>query len=79
MPEAKDPGLDQGADAMSIGWLSGEAECLDCMHEWVAVWPLAAEPLVCPCCGSNETDRTPMPADDLSKDQLSVARSTKPI
>ena len=38
-------------------WCNGAAWCLDCHHEWVAVWPLGAESLECPACGSTDTDR----------------------
>lgn len=38
-------------------WCSGTAECLDCGREWVAVWPLAADDLECPDCGSQNTVR----------------------
>jgi len=38
-------------------WCKGAAWCLDCHHEWVAVWPLGAESLECPACGSTDTDR----------------------
>jgi hypothetical protein len=38
-------------------WCHGKAECLNCGHEWTAVWPLAAESLECPRCGSTDTDR----------------------
>lgn len=38
-------------------WCGGAAWCLDCHHEWVAVWPLGAESLECPACGSTDTDR----------------------
>lgn len=38
-------------------WCDGESWCLNCHHEWVAVWPLGAESLECPACGSMDTDR----------------------
>ncbi len=38
-------------------WCNGAAWCLECRHEWVAVWPLGAESLECPACGSTDTDR----------------------
>lgn len=38
-------------------YCAGQAECLKCGHEWVAVWPLGAEPLRCPKCGSDDTVR----------------------
>lgn len=38
-------------------WCKGAAWCLDCHHEWVAVWPLGAESLECLACGSTDTDR----------------------
>lgn len=37
---------------------AGQAECLACGREWVAVWPLGADALECPSCGSTDTDRT---------------------
>lgn len=42
---------------MNEQWCHGLAQCLQCGHEWVAVWPLAAEPLECPQCGSSDTVR----------------------
>lgn len=36
---------------------TGTAQCLSCGHEWRARWPLAAEPLYCPECDSNDTYR----------------------
>lgn len=39
-------------------WSHGLAHCDDCGHEWVAVWPLSADTLECPACGSTNTDRT---------------------
>ena len=38
-------------------WCDGTSWCLNCHHEWVAVWPLGAESLECPACGSTDTDR----------------------
>lgn len=38
-------------------WCNGSAWCLDCHHKWAAVWPLGAESLECPVCGSTDTDR----------------------
>ncbi len=38
-------------------WCNGAAWCLECRHEWVAGWPLGAESLECPACGSTDTDR----------------------
>jgi len=38
-------------------WCDGSSWCLNCHHEWVAVWPLGAESLECPACGSTDTDR----------------------
>lgn len=38
-------------------WCDGTSWCLNCGHEWVAVWPLGAESLECPACGSTDTDR----------------------
>jgi hypothetical protein len=38
-------------------WCNGEAWCLECHNEWVAIWPLGAESLECPDCGSTDTDR----------------------
>lgn len=40
-------------------YCAGPAECLACGREWVAVWPLGADALECPTCGSTDTDRTP--------------------
>ncbi len=40
-----------------ILWCHGLAECLDCNHCWVAVWPLGADALECPKCSSSNTDR----------------------
>ena len=45
-------------DPDEIGpWCDGTSWCLNCHHEWVAVWPLGAESLECPACGSTDTDR----------------------
>ena len=45
-------------DPDEIGpWCDGTASCLNCGHEWIAVWPLGAESLECPDCGSTDTDR----------------------
>ena len=38
-------------------WAHGSAWCLECHHEWVAVWPLGADSLECPVCGGTDTDR----------------------
>lgn len=35
----------------------GQAECFLCGKEWGAVWPLGAEALECPQCGSYDTYR----------------------
>lgn len=35
----------------------GPAQCLTCAADWMAVWPLGAEPLECPECGGNDTVR----------------------
>lgn len=35
----------------------GKAECIKCGRKWVAVWPLGADALECPSCGSTDTDR----------------------
>jgi Zn finger protein HypA/HybF involved in hydrogenase expression len=35
----------------------GPAQCDDCGHKWVAVWPLGAEALECPKCHGTNTDR----------------------
>lgn len=43
-------------------WCSGTGECLDCGHAWPAVWPLAADDLECPGCGSTNTVREDAPA-----------------
>ncbi len=37
--------------------LFGQAECLNCGHEWVAVWPEGCPALECPKCGDNDTVR----------------------
>ena len=42
---------------MDDQWCHGKAECLQCGHEWVAVWPLGADELECPACGSADTVR----------------------
>lgn len=47
-----DPFCDSGAPHMA-----GHASCDECAHEWVAVWPMGADALECPNCGSHETDR----------------------
>ena len=39
-------------------WCNGAAWCLECRHEWVAVWPLGAESLECPACGSTDTRKS---------------------
>ena len=39
------------------GWCHGRADCEQCGHEWVGVWPLDADNLQCPSCGSTETNR----------------------
>lgn len=38
-------------------WCAGGAECIDCGHRWTAAWPLGADALECPECGSTDTDR----------------------
>lgn len=38
-------------------WCKGQAQCIQCGHEWIAAWPLAADPLECPECGSDDTYR----------------------
>ncbi|MCL2874753.1 MAG: hydrogenase maturation nickel metallochaperone HypA [Betaproteobacteria bacterium] len=43
---------------MNEQWCSGTAECFECDYEWIAVWPLGADALECPECGSDDTDRT---------------------
>lgn len=43
-------------------WLHGRAECGACGHQWVAVWPLGADLLECPKCGSDSTDREQLAA-----------------
>ncbi len=40
-----------------VPYLHGHAECLNCDHKWIAVWPLGADALECPQCGSADTDR----------------------
>lgn len=45
-------------NGLSEQWCSGMAECFCCEHTWIAVWPLGAEALECPECGSVDTDRT---------------------
>ena len=46
-------------DPDEIGpWCDGTSCCLNCGHEWIAVWPLGAESLECPKCGSTDTDRS---------------------
>jgi predicted RNA-binding Zn-ribbon protein involved in translation (DUF1610 family) len=42
---------------MNDQWCAGYAECLSCGHEWVAVWALNADDLVCPECGATDTVR----------------------
>lgn len=44
-------------------WCAGDAECLTCGAEWIAVWPLGAEAIECPECGGFDTDRTARPAE----------------
>jgi Zn finger protein HypA/HybF involved in hydrogenase expression len=44
-------------DPLLQHWAHGSAECLDCQHTWVAVWPLGADALECPECHSTNTDR----------------------
>lgn len=54
----KDKALKLALEALEIGpWTQGSAWCLNCPHEWIAVWPLGAESLECPVCGSTDTDR----------------------
>lgn len=43
-------------------WCTGNAECLTCGHEWLAVWPLGANDLECPNCGESDTVRESLPA-----------------
>lgn len=38
-------------------WKAGPANCLNCGREWVAVWPLGADGLVCPTCHGQDTER----------------------
>ena len=38
-------------------WANGAAECLSCGWQWVAVWPIGADPLECKQCGSVDTTR----------------------
>lgn len=38
-------------------WCAGQAECLECGCEWIAVWELGCDPLHCPECDSNDTYR----------------------
>ena len=46
------------SDNTELGpWCNGAAWCLDCHREWIAVWPLGADSLECPSCGSTDTDR----------------------
>ena len=52
---------------MTEMWCAGKAECHQCGHEWVAVWPLAAEQLECPHCGSTDTDREQQSANTKGK------------
>lgn len=42
---------------MNDSYLHGHAECLNCGHEWIAVWPLGCPSLECPKCGDNDTVR----------------------
>lgn len=45
-------------EAADVGlWSHGPAECFDCCHTWVAVWPLGSEALECPKCHGQNTDR----------------------
>lgn len=37
--------------------LVGTAECFDCEHSWLTVWPLGADNLECPNCHSRDTER----------------------
>jgi len=37
--------------------VQSKAECLDCLHVWEAVHPLAADDLECPNCYSKNTIR----------------------
>jgi Zn finger protein HypA/HybF involved in hydrogenase expression len=46
-------------DETALPWCHGMAECFDCDHAWTAVWPLGANALECPRCGSTNTDRDP--------------------
>lgn len=39
------------------GFCCGPAQCLECAHEWMGVWPLGADPLRCPRCDSDDTVR----------------------
>ena len=50
-------------------WCCGRAECIDCFHEWVAVWPLGGKALECPECGSINTDRTQETNDGTEKQE----------
>lgn len=42
-------------------WCAGYAECLSCEREWIAVWSLASDDLVCPECESTDTIRDHAP------------------
>ena len=42
-------------------WQHGSAECFDCDHRWVAVWPAGADALECPECHGTNTDRISRP------------------
>ena len=45
------------SDGLGVPWMAGLAECNECDNQWAAVWPLGAEGLECPRCGSANTDR----------------------
>lgn len=48
-------------------WCAMPSECLDCGHEWIAVFPLAASDLECPEC---ESDNTVRGIDDLDNHEI---------
>lgn len=40
------------ADFSRNGWGSGQARCVGCRHEWVAVAPIGATEFECPACSA---------------------------
>lgn len=46
---------------------AGCAICLECDKRWYAIWPLGADALECPRCGSVDTEREIIDRDKSGK------------